>query len=222
MENAKNMIAAVKAGDLPTVQALVEKDPSLIHSTDENGLPVILIATYYGEQEIVGFLLSRGAELDIFSAAATGQLPRVKALMQQLPKLVNAYNVDGFQPLGLAAFFGYPKVVEFLLEQGAEVNSPSRNEQKVMPLHSAVAARHLGIARLLLEQGAEAYAKQEAGYTPLHEAAQNGQTDMVKLLLAYGADVHTRKDDGQTPLATALAYGQKEVADLLRHHGATE
>ena len=103
-----------------------------------------------------------------------------------------------------------------------EVNAASKNRMRVMPLHSAVAGRHIGVTRSLLDAGAHVNAKQADGFTPLHEAVQNGQAEMVELLLAHGANINLEQDDGKTPLAAALEAGHAEVADLLRQYGATQ
>lgn len=220
MRATQEMIDAIKAGDVERVKALLESDLALVNARDESGNSAILLAVYYGRKNIVEAVLARDPELNIFEAAAAGHIDRVVALTEDDPGRVNAFAHDGFTPLGLAAFFGHKDVVEYLLEQGAEVNVASRNKMKVMPLHSAVASRHLGIAEALLTHGADVNAAQQDGFTPLHEAAQNGQEEMVALLLAHAANVDAKKDDGQTPLAIALAEGHDVVADLLRRHGA--
>jgi uncharacterized protein len=141
-------------------------------------------------------------------------------LLDASPELVNAVAGDGFQPLGLAAFFGQDEVVRLLLMRGAAVDSPSHNLMRVMPLHSAAANRHLEICRMLLENGAPVNATQADDFTPLHEAAQNGQLEMVRLLLDYGAEVNVRKTDSLTPLTLAVQYGHVEVVELLKAQGA--
>ena len=161
----------------------------------------------------------------MFEAAAAGALDRVKAIVDEdvdvSADLANAFAQDGFTALGLAAFFGHEDVAAYLLNKGAQVNTASQNRMRVMPLHSAVAGRHIGIARRLLEAGADVNASQADGFVPLHSAAQNGQIDMIELLLAYGANVNTPNDDGKTALAYALEEGQAEAANVLRGHGAT-
>src|SRR5512135_3096541 len=138
----------------------LEVEPALVNARDENGLSAVLTAAYYQEPDIARLLVQRGAELNVFEACAVGELPRVQALVKQQPDLINAYAPDGFQPLGLAAFFGHTDMVEFLLSQGAAVNSPSRNAMRVMPLHSAIANRRSAIVRLLLDHGADVNAAQ--------------------------------------------------------------
>lgn len=218
MEN--ELFEAIKGNDTPKAQELLSLDPALANARMEDGMSAVLLAAYYGRKELVALLVASGARLSLFEASAAGELTRVAEILDERPDLVNAHAPDGFTPLGLASFFGHTEIVKLLMAQGARVNLASDNAQHVMPLHSAVAARHLAIAQALLEHGAEVNSKQQEGFTPLHEAAQNGQLEMVELLLQYGADVDLPKDDGRTALAIAEQFRRQEVADLLRRHRA--
>jgi uncharacterized protein len=220
VEAANLFIDAIKQGNQSQVEQLLNQHPDLIQYKLNGDLSPALLAMYYGEPGVARLLVERDLPLDIFAASGCGQLDRVKALLDANPEQANAVAADGFQPLGLAAFFGQVEVVRLLLWRGAAVDSPSRNPMRVMPLHSAAAHRHLEICRLLLEHGAPVNAVQADDFTPLHEAAQNGQVELVSLLLDYGADVNARKADGQTPLALAVQSGRQEGIDLLRARGA--
>ncbi len=223
MTAAQNLFAAIKAGHAAEVAQLLEVEPAFVNAKDENGLSAVLTAAYYQEPDIARLLVQRGAELNLFESCAVGELSRVKAWIQQQPGLINAYAPDGFQPLGLAAFFGHADVAEFLLSRGAEVNSPSRNAMRVMPLHSAIANRRIEIVKLLLDHGADVNAAQADDFTPLHEAAQNGMLDVAQRLLERGARVNARvSSSGKTPLTLAIEHQHEDVAELLRRHGATE
>ena len=224
MAAAQDLLEAVKAGDVNRVSELLATDPALVNARDASGNSAILLAIYYGRKEVKESLLAHSPALDVFEAAAAGALDRVKTIVEEdvdvSADLVNAYSHDGFTALGLAAFFGHEDVATYLLTKGAQVNTASQNRMRVMPLHSAVAGRHIGIARRLLEAGADVNAKQADGFVPLHGAAQNGQVEMIELLLAHGANVNTPNDDGKTALAYALEEGHIEAANLLRRHGA--
>jgi ankyrin repeat protein len=216
MDTKQAFLEAVKAGDRGGVAELLNQDASLANIKTEAELSAILLAAYYGHPEIAQAIAAQASRLNIFEAAAVGDLPRVAELVEADPEQANAFAPDGYQPLGLAAFFGQLPVVEYLLIKGAEVNSASQNEQRVMPLHSAVASQNVLIARALLEQGADANARQNGDFTPLHGAAQNGQVEMVDLLLENGAQVNALTSDGQTPLQLAEKAGHKEAAKILR------
>jgi len=154
-------------------------------------LSQLLQAVYRGEQATVDELLAADPELDVFEAAAVGQVDRLRALLDEDATLANAWAEDGFQPLGLASFFGHAEAARLLLERGAAVNSPSRNDLKVMPLHSAVAEKdpdtRYEIAKLLLEHGAEPNARQQDDFTPLMAADQQGDERLRALLVEHGA-----------------------------------
>lgn len=221
MTSAQDFIDAIKRGDGAKVTGLLAKDSGLVNTKTENGVSAILIATYYGQQEIAQQLLEHNPSLDINEASAVGKLERVKALTNEDASLVNSYAVDGFYPLGLACFFGHPEIAEFLIANGADVNMRARNGQQVMPIHAASASGQLGLIELLLAHGADVNAEQEGGFVPLHNAAQNGQIEMVRLFLDKGAEVNAANKDGLTPLHYALEGGHEAVADLLRERGAT-
>ena len=151
----------------------------------------LLLALYRGDQAAAQEILATNPQLDVFEAAATGRADRLRELLDGDPSLVNAWAADGFQPLGLASFFGHVDAARVLLEHGAEVNSASRNNFKVMPLHSAAAtgdpdARY-EIANLLLAHGADPNARQQDEFTPLMAADQHGDTRLRELLVQHGA-----------------------------------
>ena len=135
--------------------------------------------------------LAEGRTLDVFEASALGDTDRVRRLVEADRSVTNAFGDDGFQPLGLAVFFGHPETARLLIDSGAEVNSPSRNDFKVMPLHSACAvkdpAKRYALAELLLERGADPNARQQDDFTPLMAADQVGDTRLRELLVQHGA-----------------------------------
>jgi ankyrin repeat protein len=224
MNAAAEFFDALKAGDVVQVETLLGRHPTLVSARHDSGLSAVLWATYHGQASLARLLVSRGAELTFFEAAAVGTLDRISAWLREEPALLNTPAPDGFSALGLAAFFGHTEVLSLLLSQGANPNAASENPTHVTPLHSAVAHRRaevsLSMARALLEHGANPNLKQQGGYTPLHQAAHHGQDPMIELLLSHGADVSATTESGQTPLQLAEKAGHVSTAELLRSHGA--
>jgi ankyrin repeat protein len=208
---------AVRAGEGGKVASLLEADPRLA-TARRQGVSAILLATYHHKPAVAAMLRPHVPALDIFEAAALGEVDRVRALLDSDPAFANAVAEDGFGPLGLASFFGREPVVRLLLERGARVDTPSSNGMRVMPLHSAAASRSVPIARLLLERRAPVNARQgdgDQGFTPLMEAAYNGQVEMVEALMSFGADHTLRDREGRTAAAHARAQGHEALATRL-------
>lgn len=216
MDVAREFFTAISEGDGATVAALLAANPGLAHERGPQGASPVLLATYYGKPEIASLLAQSGVQLDVFEAAATGDAARLEALLDGDGSLANAVAPDGFQPLGLASFFGHTDAALALLACGAAVNAASRNGQRVMPLHSAVAGGHYAMAAALVQGGADVNIAQADDFTPLHGAAQNGQPTMVRLLLDHGASPAARTGDGRTPRDMAIEAGHTEVAAMLK------
>jgi ankyrin repeat protein len=111
----------------------------------------VLLAAYYGQAQILKDLLCPGAVLTPRGRRHRRDSPPASAWSAEAR--TTAFSPDGYTALGLASFFGHLQAVNLLLGR-RQVNVASRNEMNVMPLHSAVAGRHLAVAKVLLEHGA--------------------------------------------------------------------
>jgi ankyrin repeat protein len=216
VSQAAALFVAIRQGELARVAAMLDGDPGLA-AARKDGASAILFARYCGRHEAVVLLRRRLDALDVFEACALGDTERLAARLDGDPALVNAVAEDGFGPLGLASFFDHEPAVRLLLSRGARVDQPSANGMRVMPLHSAAAARSVAISRLLLERGAPVDARQgeAGGFTPLMEAGLNGQVELIELLLAFGAHPTLRDGEGLTAGDHARARGHGEAAARL-------
>ncbi|PIK58675.1 putative tankyrase-2, partial [Apostichopus japonicus] len=170
-----------------------------------------------------GFLTSNNLPNDpnreLFEACRNGDLARTKKYVTS--GTVNAKDVAGRKssPLHFAAGFGRKDVVEYLLQNGANVHA--RDDGGLNPLHNACSFGHAEVVTLLLRHGGDANARDNWNYTPLHEAAIKGKIDVCIVLLQHGADPNIRNTDGKTPLdladppARAVLTGDYRKDDLL-------
>lgn len=211
------LLEAVAEDDADTALELLRADPSLAEARGAEGESPVLTALYHRAGAALDALLAADPSLDLFEAAALGDLPRLEELLDAEPGRLAAFSPDGWTPLHLAAFLGRKAAVRDLLGRGAPVDAVSRNPTGNQPLHAALAGGAPDeTVSALLEHGAPVDARAGGGHTPLHLAASRGRTAMVERLLEAGADPDARSDDGATPAEIAAERGHPEVAGRLR------
>lgn len=82
-------------------------------------------------------------------------------------------------------------------------------------LHWAAAKGHVGAVRWLLQQGADAGARNNAGATPLHAALSNNQAAAATCLVLEGlADIHARDELGDSARDVAVRAGNAGLGPL--------
>lgn len=181
-------------------------------------------------REVYHRLVARGATIDLWMAAATGDLARVRELVDADPSLVNrvndysSYYIGCGSALQNAAGAGHRDIVAYLLERGADPNLP---EEHIAPrgraLYSAVYHGHYDIARLLLERGANPDTPVESSADAVWIAIRAGDLRMIELLVSYGA-TWTIPIDPTPPLtyAAVAATGLRRSLEVLAHFGDLE
>lgn len=162
-------------------------------TTESGGASILAWCSHHGDVTAVRLLVERGAPL-----ASLGP------------------NLD----LSGAAFHGHWQLVEYLVEQGADVNhsDPINGET---PLHAALCKANRPaydhVVEVLLRAGADprrattpgaatvAFMRdcRTRGETPLHRAAAYGSERSVRMLLDAGAEREARDEAGDTPLSWA-------------------
>src|SRR5438552_4559248 len=119
---------AVQSGHPSKVEALLDANASLAKARNEKGQSAVLVAVYTGRKEIRDLMLARGIALELDEAAATGQLARVKQLVDKDPALANNFSHDGFQVFALAGHFGHGGLAGYCLARGAVVTVGATSE----------------------------------------------------------------------------------------------
>ncbi|XP_030612511.1 ankyrin repeat and SAM domain-containing protein 6 isoform X2 [Archocentrus centrarchus] len=203
-----------------------------VDCTDEEGNTALQFASASGHENLVRFLLRKGASVD-------------------------SRNNYGWTPLMQAARFGHLTVAHILLENGAEINGRNRLGASVLTM--AARGGHAHVVKLLLESGAYvddfdhlAVAAEVvsngnnnnscsgAGFGPgegclggggggrefmditaLMVASQHGHEATVRLLLEWGSDVNfSQKTTGWGPLMLSTLSGKVAAAQQLVERGA--
>ncbi len=216
MGRTEGFFAAIEAGDADRVRVMLTEDAALASARDPQGVSALMRARYRSDQELVDAVLAAGQALDVYEAAALGDVRRLRELLDADPALATTFSSDGFTALHFPAFFGGVGAASLLLERGADVDAHGRGWMTGTPLNSAAAGRHADVARALLDAGADPDARQGSGWAPLHSAAHNGDLEMAELLLARGADPAAVNDDGASVLAMAEEGGDADVTTRIR------
>ena len=219
VSNAGDLFVALRAGDTAEVARMLDQEPALAQARNEQGVSAVLMACYMGRKEIRDLLIEKGAHLELHEAAAAGNLPRVRELVEANLQLAKSYSPDGFPLVALAAAFGHEDVARYLYEKGADINAVATNGTGYTALTGAVASSHAALAKWLVENGADANYRYSKGHSPLLEAAANGKLEIVKMLVEHGADPHMRTDGGKNALDFAQERGHQGVMEYLRGLG---
>jgi ankyrin repeat protein len=84
----------------------------------------------------------------------------------------------------------------------------------------AIAEKHAGVVRLLVERGADVALAADSGFTPFLFAARTGDIDIAKFLLSKGATIKDTAKDGTSALHVAVVRGHIPFARFLLDLGA--
>ena len=182
--------------------------------------------------------------IEILQAAHSGDVRKVKQLLEADPRLIGARDPLGNTALILAVNSGHQEIAELLMESGVQPDiyeaasigrtdlveqflddDPSLLDSYSPEGFSSLAlAAHFGkleVLKCLISRGADvnSVSRHPMNVTPLHAALFGRQTDAVNLLVASGADVKPKRGGRGRPRAgwTALHYAAGlGFADLAR------
>lgn len=195
---------------------------------------------------LLRWLVQHGADLQardthlntlLATAAAGDNLPGMAFLVDARLN-VNAVNSDGMQVVHLAAYGARYPVLQWLVEQGVDLQARDRWGRR--PLDVAIDSKRYAFDNEadrralinLLGGGADDYARGRFNKHPLHVAIWLENLREVERLLDAGADANVKDESGHTPLKRAidLASGGPATSDqikfgrqllpLLMRHGA--
>ncbi len=198
--SAADLRTAVRDGDLDLISSILTADPRLIDEPGDDGR-YLLHLTH--DPAVIRLLLDSGA--DPFANDARGRSPASVLL-------VRALRFHGQREDMRAALSAY---------LDSDVRFPVDGEEGRRTLHLAAEIGHGGLARHLLEAGADPRSLSSTGGTLLHSAAAGGLDSLTKDLIARGFDVDARDRYGLTPLFPAAMEGHATIVHALLAAGAT-
>ncbi len=185
-----NLYRAVQSGDLDQIKRHLFWKTEINQPGPDGDYP-LHVAVSQGRVVIARALLKEGARLDVRDTR--GRTPLHVALangkVQSAELLLREGADDDLQALlfELAEVQALdPDTIELLTARGVDLNAT--NAQGRPPLHLAVAADDVKLAKQLISAGADVNLTDSNGTSALEIALEQDQSTMIILLKQYGAE----------------------------------
>jgi ankyrin repeat protein len=155
----KKLVEAVKTGDVAAMHQMLEAGAD-VNSCDEEGLTLLMLASYAGNLTMVKELIQAGAGVN--TSDERGWTALMKA----------AYNAELDR--------GFADVAQVLIDAGANVEAPI--SYGIRPLMLAAGYGETAVVETLLKAGADVMARNDGGLTALMMVKQKHYVDVINLL----------------------------------------
>ena len=205
--------SAVSAGQLEAAKLLVAYGAD-IHHVNHGGSSLMEVAVYSGYPAMVRWLGSNGFEIGSLELSAIGDLDGVLSVLESDPKSLGQRDRRGLTALHHAARCGHLKLIELLIDRGADLESSNRHGHA--PLSVAVEENQISAVECLLNNGANPNVR--GGHyrgTVLHRAVLHRSLPIVVALVNADADPNRRDANGKTPLHDAIGVGNRKLVAAL-------
>jgi ankyrin repeat protein len=166
---------AAKFNDVATVKNLLSKGVSP-NTTDPKGDPMLNLAIKDKSVDVINLLITNQAtdvdlsnksgETPLMIASINGDLPVVKSLVLQRKAQIDHI---GWTPLHYACANGHLDIAQFLIANGASIDSLSQGN--TTPLMMAVQSGNEVLVKLLLDKGADLQLRNSQGLSAIDIAA---------------------------------------------------
>lgn len=165
---------------------------------------------------------------ELKDAIGFGDNKKAIELLQNMTSLDEA-DENGITPLMYAADQCNEKLVQYLVENGANVNL--QNNLGESALHMVAGYQYMGfdgyegrkkITRILLENGANPNIKDAEGNTPLHYSVFKMHHEIENTILEYSGDYDLKNSRGMGALEFAVLKKDEESVSLLIERGFNE
>ena len=164
----------------------------------------------------------------LHEASEVGDLEKIFSLIEQIQHEIGIeIDVDMVDETGqtsvlIASGEGYPDIVEYLIQNEADVNiaTHSGDTSLIQVAQNSIMNKdkQLNIVEQLIKAGAIVNWQGEYGKTPLILATESNSPKIVSKLLESGADISIRDKNGETALDIAVSNNMVEIEQIIKEH----
>ena len=214
--NETPLMVASKEGHVDEVKLLLKYNANVTAET--TGFTALYLACCNDHIEVAKVLIENGADvnqiadkaLEILLVVIERKYSDIACLLIRNGARVNTANISGETPLVCAVRNNDMRVVEELVQHGANVAAEA--------LSHAVRARNSTVTSFLLQKAEKDTVHKRNG--DLVKATVDGDGNYAEILLPYVSNINLLLESGDTALMEAAKRGQEEHVKLLLDHGA--
>lgn len=231
--------AALK-GHVAIVNRLLEQNAK-VDTACYAGFTALHLAIIVGHTKIVDALIQKQAMLSLPFDAKSSVIKNLK----KCGIFLYEYEIDGSYPMHIAIEKGYFDIVKLLIDSNVDLNTINKMQETPLDVawreknrniiallikhgaqlndykkgvtlcHLAAMEEEMHVLGILIQQGVDLNAQENAGVTPAHAAAGNGKTAVIDLFLQQGVLLNSLDNKGLAPIHWAVAHGEIEVVTQL-------
>ena len=211
------LITLIKEAKLDDALLMISKGKGINERGKANITP-LMVATYYGYEDLVRALIDQGADIDarnddlsfpLLEAVKRGHLKIAKILVDEGAR-INMYDKNKQSPLIFAAMKGYSDVADYLLQNGA-VPEFFDKKRKNSYFYARAANNPKVLKRL----------KKYNNYaTEFLVSIKKGDIETVRRLLKKFPNANIRFFNGASALMLASYFGHLDIVKLLLDYDA--
>lgn len=216
---------AFKRFDL--AKTLILKGADINKETMEHDTP-IMYACLHGNKELYDWMLAHGAlisdpndpqNLTLLYTINGSNIEILKDLLSKSYS-INQYFSNGMTPLHLAVYRNKEQLIDFLLENGANVNLKANNNYQATALQLAVFAKNQSIIQKILKKNPDLYIKDAQGADVIFYAISLNQLEIVKIFLNHIGQIKNSGDAWEDLYLHQACRSNPEMVQMLIKSGA--
>ncbi|KAM5498442.1 hypothetical protein McanMca71_006836 [Microsporum canis] len=215
------IIKAAQAGSLVQVEMQIGGGADINCYHELTGRTALAVAAHCGKEEVVDYLLQKGAKFDtqgidgstpLHLAASRGHTGAIQVLLSVVEN-IDVKDSLGRTPFWVAAEGGHIDSTRMLLGAGCKITARAKGQMTV--LHKAAIRGDGEMAAFLLQSGADIEAKDANMKSAFHHACENCQYTLCRSLFQYKADIEAVEINRRTPLICAAIAGDVRTVEFL-------